>query len=136
VIGLNQEVGNCHMIDYISQNSINYDNRFNQRETMLWNNYAGGIGGGCFFTTTSMWKEVNGYKVMGVYAGDDAYYLLDCKANGGFVGMSLKISIIHPVENNGVYQDWKVKICQRDSNPHKTLSDEQIDEADQLWRSE
>lgn len=132
VIGLNQEIGNCHMIEYLSQNSVNFNGVEN--ENIIWNNYAGGIGGGCFFTTTNMWRKCNGYKTMGVYAGDDAYYLLDCKNNGGFVGMFNSLSVIHPYETNSKYQEWKVKVCQRDSNPHKSLNDSHIHEADEFWK--
>jgi hypothetical protein len=134
VVGLMQEEGNCHLIDYLQENSHSYANRYGHAEKLVWNNYPGGIGGGCLFISMINWKKVGGYKVMGVYAGDDAYLLLDTHGQGNSVCLITTLAVIHPWEGNADYQNWKGRVCQAYSNPANTLDDNKIEEATNIWK--
>jgi hypothetical protein len=70
---------------------------------------------------------------MGVYAGDDAYLLMDLGMRGFTWQMADTIPIIHPPENDAEYAKWKVKVCQRDSGVVKQNIDAQIKEASEFW---
>lgn len=63
-----------------------------------------------------MWKAVGGYRQAGVYAGDDAYILVDCAQRGFSWQMSDSIVIVHPMDDDAEYNAWKARICQRDSH--------------------
>jgi hypothetical protein len=105
-------------------------------EKVVWPNTPSGIAGGCLFVSRLLWDMVNGYRVMGVYSGDDAYLLLDCGLKGFSYQMADTIAIIHPMEDDEEYAQWKHKVCGRDaaSGP-KTNIDHIIAEADEFWNN-
>ena len=128
MLALNQEVCNCHIMDHMRHEVMCGD------EKLHWNDDGGGIAGGCLFVSASVWSVVGGYRVMGVYAGDDAYLFMDVKRSGYSFGLVSTISVIHPHERNQEYNLWKVKVCQRDSNGvDRADIDGQITEANKFW---
>lgn len=135
VMGINQEVANCHLMDYLSKNKHDFIGYNNNQESIRWNDAASGIAGGCLFTSSDNWIKSGGYREMGVYAGDDALFLLDTGNIGNSYFLCETISVIHPPENDHKYQEWKVKVCQRDSHgSSKGIDDNKIDEAQNFWK--
>jgi len=135
VVALNQQGYNCNMIPECSQNTFEYTNIFGQKERVLWNNAPAYIAGGCLFTSIDAWKKVNGYRIMGVYAGDEAYYLQDMSRIGHTWQLIETIHVEHPHENDLEYAQWKGKVCQRDSTGKvKNDISKQIQEAEEFWR--
>jgi hypothetical protein len=135
VVAPNMTGYNCHVIENC-KNSFEYTNSFNMKERVIWPTPAAHIAGGCFFLNLKAWKEIGGYKVMGVYAGDEAYYLQDLNKHG-YTWQILETAYIeHPHENDLEYALWKNKVCARDSDG-KTKSDisKQIQETEEFWRN-
>lgn len=116
MIAINQAENNCHIMKECRQNVFKYTNSFNQVESVVWNNYPGHIGGGCIFTTTKVWNKIGGYRVMGVYAGDDAYYLLDVRDKGYTWQLLETLHVVHPKDPDKEYNDFKWNICKRITN--------------------
>lgn len=110
VVSFNQLEGNCHLTDTLDKKIVLNGHR------LVWNTNGGGIAGGCVLIDFNFWKSIGGYRLMGVYAGDDAYLFMDAKKREKFYALDLDIDVIHPIETNRKYQDWKIKVCQRDSN--------------------
>ncbi len=134
MVALNQKAQGCHL-DMIYANEIKYKSKSGNEEKVVYPNGKGGIAGGCVFVSKKAWEDVNGYRVMGVYAGDDAYLLIDLCDKGYTIQMIDSISIIHPHDHDQEYAKWKVKVCQRDSGgPNKLNIESQINEADEFWR--
>jgi hypothetical protein len=128
MFALNQEGHNCHITAELNR-SFNFG-----KEKVLWNDYPGHIAGGCIFTSSENWIKCNGYREMGVYAGDDAYFLLDTHKNKYTYGMIESISVIHPLDDNKEYAKWKVDFCKRDTNGVESgISDDQIKESTDFW---
>jgi hypothetical protein len=136
MMALNQLGSGCHW-QVCQENSVTYDIKVGKgdyKEKIVWPNNPSGIAGGCLFISRRMWEAVGGYRVLGVYAGDDAYLLVDCARHGFSWQMSDSIAIVHPPENDEEYAKWKVKVCQRDSMTGvKANIDDQIREADGFW---
>ena len=79
-------------------------------ETIVYPTAPVGIAGGCIFVSTKAWKEVGGYKVMGVYAPDDAMLMQDMARAGYFIGVAQNITVHHPgTHDDPHYQKWKEK---------------------------
>lgn len=137
IIALNQYEQCCHL-PVVNQNTKNVDikvNDINFSETLVWPTKPGGIAGGCLFLNRQMWEDVNGYRLMGVYAGDDAYLLIDCNAKKFSYILVKSLGVIHPFSNDIEYAKWKVKVCQRDSG--KTITDNtgHLEEANEFWKN-
>lgn len=138
LIALNQLGNGCHW-------KVCYENGFDYaiqagpdsfKEKVVWPSRPSGIAGGCLFLNRKMWDAVGGYRVMGVYAGDDAYLLVDCAVRGFSYQLMDTVSIVHPPENDEVYAQWKVRVCQRDSmTGPKANIDGIIKETDEFWNS-
>lgn len=135
VMGINQEVSNCHMMEYLSKNKHDFIGYNDNNESIRWHDTPSGIAGGCIFTSSDNWIKTGGYREMGVYAGDDALFLSDTGRIGNSFFLCETISVIHPPENNQKYQEWKVKVCQRDSHGGSTgIDDNKINEAENIWK--
>lgn len=137
LLGLQQKGHGCHYqtcYENIREYTIDINGKQHQ-EKLVWPNSASGIAGGCLFISRRAWDHIGGYRVMGVYAGDDAYFLMDIANNGYTWQMSDTISIVHPPENDEEYAKWKVKVCQRDSGINKRNIDLQIQEAKEFWKN-
>ena len=133
ILALNQLGQNCHLPDYVYQNRHKY-NGTSGAEEIVWPTGKGGIAGGCLLTSTKCWEAVGGYRVMSVYSGDDAYYLIDAVNKGFSLQMFETGPIVHPHDHDQEYAKWKVKVCQRDSGPVRSNISKYIDEADDFWR--
>ena len=134
MLSMNQMGQNCHLKDHVYRNRHKYAGKFGEEE-IVWPHGAGGIAGGCIFTSSKCWKSVGGYRIMGCYAGDDAYYLIDTINKGYTIQMYETGKIIHPLDDDVEYAKWKVKVCQRDSGPVKTDLSKFVAEADEFWRN-
>jgi hypothetical protein len=134
LIALNQKICNCHM-NCVYENSFNFNSDY-KKEKIVYPNGYGGIAGGCLFIPLESWNIVNGYRVMGVYAGDDAYILLDLYNKNMSIQMVDSINCIHPIDTDEKYSLWKVHVCQRDQKKINIDSlDEKINDADKFWKS-
>lgn len=131
MVALNQKAQNCHLMNHLTE-KFEYDGPFG-KESVVWPRGMGGIAGGCIFISSKLWDKVGGYRVMGCYAGDDAYLLVDAMRNGFSIQMMETVHIVHPHEHDEEYAKWKVKVCQRDSGKAKKNIDAQIQEAEEFW---
>jgi len=138
IIALNQREANCHLRSCY-ENKIEYELEISGtpiHERIFYPNAPSGIAGGCLFLNREMWDKVGGYRVMGVYAGDDAYVLIDSNKAGYSYQMMETLSVIHPHEDDSAYAQWKYKVCQRDTagGLRKDITG-QINEANSFWNS-
>lgn len=129
LVALQQKGSNCH-IPVIFENQLEYSSG----ESLVWPTGCGGIAGGCLFISWEAWHQVGGYRVMGVYAGDDAFLMIDMMAHGFSIQVIDTLAIIHPPDNDGTYSAWKRDMCHREQRV--VGSDElapMIEEAVRLW---
>ena len=101
-----QQTGNCrHRLTNVNQYYIK--NRFNAQEVLLQPSHPSGLGGGSLFISRKFWDKIGGYKVMGVYAGDDAYLIHDAYLAGYSYQLAFHISVLHPHTRDAEYDEWK-----------------------------
>jgi len=135
LIALNQLEGNCHL-DEARVNLYSFTNSYGNRERVYQPRSPSGIAGGCLFCSREAWQTVGGYREMGVYAGDDAFLLLDMAEKGFSYQLSEDVYVIHPPDQNREYGEWKKRVCLRDSDgARKPSLSAQIDEAESFWKS-
>lgn len=127
LISLFQEENNCQILELCYQNKYYYNGHY-QCEMICHPYGNGGVAGGCLFISVNFWKRVGGYKVLGVYAGDDANIMKDSYDLGYKFLMSNSIRIIHPNENNIEYKNWKINTC-----PNSMEHSEAISKASDFW---
>ena len=128
IISLNQEEHNCHLLQIMDHKMIH------KQHEIVWSSSGGGIAGGCILVNKEAWDKVEGYRVMGVYAGDDAHLFKDIKNKGYLNGLDKSLSVIHPHDNNRQYQLWKLHVCTRDSNGNTDINlDDKIKESMKIW---
>jgi hypothetical protein len=135
MVSLNQLGANCHW-KVCYENQFTYTNTFGDVEKMVYPTAPSGIAGGCLFISKECWEKVGGYRQMGVYAGDDAYFLIDTYLKGFSHQMSDTIGIIHPEDGDEEYAKWKHKVCGRDTagGIKRENIDDKIKEADEFWK--
>ena len=110
----NMEEAPCHSCDNFSKMKINNDIiTFNDRDGSVGRERNCGISGGCLCIDFKIWKQINGYKVMGVYAGEDAQLLNDIASKQRCACIIEDLYIIHPKDENSAYNKWKGETCQR-----------------------
>jgi len=109
-----QEINCRHKLGWPT-NQYYIENRFNKKELISFSYNPSGIAGGCLFINRKFWEKIGGYKVMGVYAGDDACLIEDAHLAGYSYQISPNISIIHPFETDEDYVDWKYKVLHNGS---------------------
>lgn len=134
MIGLNQLGHNCHL-PCCYENQHTFNSPFGQQEKIIWPTGSGGIAGGSLLFNLAAWRKIGGYRVMGCYAGDDAYSLIDLLQAGYSIQLAESIGIIHPHEADEEYAKWKVMVCQRDSGQGKNNIESQITEAEEFWKN-
>lgn len=134
VIALNQKEANVHS-QAVYQNQIKFDNTTGHAETIVSPDIPGGIAGGCWITTTKCWTTIKGYRVMGVYASDDACYLTDAANHGFSWQVAESIYIIHPHENDEIYARWKMHQAVTTSLTIKPSLDKYIQRAEEFWKN-
>lgn len=133
---LNQYEQNCHL-PYIYENQYTFVNRYGKKELLVYGKYPGGMGGGSVFIDKEAWLKIGGYRVMGVYAGDDAYLMIDLNNNNYSYQMIDTVGLIHPLQSDTEYNVWKHKVVHRDSGAGK--NEEQlkiiIEESEEFWKN-
>lgn len=102
-------------------------------EELRWPSVPSGIAGSAWVTSLSAWRTVGGYRHMGVYAGDDAFYLHDIAAAGFSYQLLESIWIIHPRDNDAEYARWKETVCARDSGSPKSDIEGIVSESETFW---
>ena len=126
----------CHLPECY-QNQYTFDSRIGNKvfkEKLIWPHGAGSIAGGIFMFGRRAWETIGGYRVMGIYSGDDAFSLL-AVGNKGFTYQVLETcGIIHPRDNDQKWAEFKVKVCQRDSGSDKSDLTPYIKEMDEFWK--
>jgi len=130
LIALFQEEGNCHILDLCYEHKYYYQGKHSY-EMVCHPSGGGGVAGGCIFISSKFWKEIKGYKVLGVYAGDDANIMYDSFTRGYKFLLSNSIRCIHPNESNERYANWKVSVCPKVQNLPNA-----VNEADNFWKTE
>jgi len=135
VLGLNQTAANCNDTEHMPLTHT-YKNSFGMDELVRWSKVPAYIAGGCLFTSMKAWLSIGGYRVMGVYAGDEAWYLSDCSRLHYSWQMIETAFVNHPPEGDASYVNWKHKVCARDSDG-KVRADltQQIEEANAFWKN-
>lgn len=134
-VSLNQKEAQCHWMHAMDCRIMAGN------EVLTWSSSRSGIAGGCLFIKADAWKKVGGYKVMGVYSGDDGKFLSDIQ-NAGFLFTIVEtLHIIHPANHHKErkYQEWKYKQIKKCQNSHLALSDDlekDIKEADSFWNTQ
>ena len=108
-IGL-QHTEFCVHCSSIYQNETYIKNRFGDEELLVYPNGSSGIAGSCLFINRNLWEILGGYKVMGVYAGEDGRLLYEAVNKGYACYVSPNISTIHPASpNQEKYNAWKMR---------------------------
>lgn len=129
LIALQQTQNNCHIMEQCDRNKYQYNGSYGVEEICHppgeW-----GVAGGCLFISMDAWIKLNGYRTLGVYAGDDAHLMRDSYYNGYRFILSKSISCIHPYETDEDYQKWKIDICTRSNNLEKAM-----EETNKYWES-
>ena len=133
---LNQLGENCHW-KVCYQNQYVYMNKLDKPEKIVYPTSPSGIAGGCLFISKDCWENVGGYRQLGVYAGDDAWFLLDAANHGFSYQMVDSLGIVHPSENDAEYAKWKAMVCTRDSfgGRKKDNIDAIIKETEEFWNN-
>jgi hypothetical protein len=127
--GLNQLIDCCHFKS-CWENEI----KINENEKIVWPSVPSGIAGGSIFTTLANWKLIGGYRVQGVYCGDDAYYLIDTYRFQKSWQVFDKIGIIHTKDTDPAYIKWKGYVCQRNNTVgFSDKLEDHIKEANEFW---
>jgi hypothetical protein len=119
VLALQQQEGCCHLLANLTR----------QRE----------VAGGCLLVDLAFWRRIGGYRVMGIYAGDDGCLFQDAKRQGAFFALVASLPVIHPPDQNMAYAHWKLHMCVRDTTGRACTESELQDrsaEADAFWEQD
>ncbi len=130
MMSLNQ-LEDCRHLKQVFDNQISINN-----EVYMYPNIIGGIAGGCLFISKRAWDKVGGYRVMGVYSGDDGYLLYDLSVNGFSCGVMKSINIVHPIDNDDEYNKWKdekLNKCRNENGMRYSDVSSFITDADVFW---
>lgn len=143
VIGLNQE-GDCHHREKTYEITREIPTKYGI-EKVSWGmpdledhepyECTTHIAGGCIFLSKYAWDKLRGYRVMGVYAGDDTYLMKDLGEGGFNYQLIQTLGICHPPEDDEEYQKWKDKVTKKYSGERKKNIDKIIEETDEFWSS-
>jgi len=100
-----QDLGCCHLF---GENEV-YNSLQVGAEKVVWKDDGSSIAGGALFISAKAWREVNGYRIMGIYAGDDAFLQHDMWQKGYTCTMAQTVNINHPNKTapNWTYETWK-----------------------------
>ena len=134
-VSLNQRVAQCHWVDKMNCREMSGN------DILLWSSNRSGIAGGCLFIRREAWDRVGGYKVMGVYSGDDGVLLRDIQRAGYHFAVTETLSIIHPHNDRKEkeYQNWKyeqIKKCQKNGLKKSDDLETDVKEADEFWKTQ
>lgn len=104
MLALNQTDDGCHIMQ-IMDRELTLKN-----ETLKWSSSNAGIAGGCLFINAEAFKQIGGYRVMGVYSGDDGFLHADFNSINALSMIVHNISVIHPPNKHAYdekYLRWK-----------------------------
>ena len=127
LIALMQEQNNCHLMELCHDRKYHYRGRYGD-EMICKPPGPGGIAGGCICISKQFWDLIGGYKVLGVYASDDAHLMRDSHTHGYSFLLSDTIKCIHPFETDDEYANWKRIIC-----PNASELEPAIQNANEFW---
>lgn len=130
LIALFQDQQNCHILELCYQNKYYYNGKY-QYEMICRPNGNGGVAGGCICIDKRFWDLVGGYKVLGVYAADDANLMKDSVDRGYHFLLSNSIRCIHPFDTDAEYCNWKRLTC-----PNSTELMSAVADADKFWNKD
>ena len=134
MLALNQSEHNCHLSEkFINVVELKMEN--GSRELVKYPDSPSGIAGGCLLTTFEMFANVGGYRELGVYAGEDAHYLLSVAQSGGCFGMAETCAITHPYDHDYAYAQWKRNAAETFVTHSVESYNASQDHADQFWTS-
>jgi hypothetical protein len=139
LLSLAQMGQDCHW-ENAKKNEMKYQNKYGKEEFISFPcKGSSGIAGGCLFLNIKMWKNVNGYREMGVYAGDDAYLMVDALTSKHTIQIFKSLSIVHPYENDPVYMKWKSQTVKKSSIAGRQKNDKEkrqyIKDAENFWKT-
>lgn len=133
LLALDQREANCHL-PTARENSYSLRSWYGTEE-LKWPAKPSGIAGGALVTTLNAWRAVGGYRQMGVYAGDDAFFLLDI-GNAGFSYQLVEtLWVVHPYDHDRDYALWKQEVCARDSAGIVADQGLSLGESEKFWKS-
>jgi hypothetical protein len=113
LIALNMKGDNAHWLDKFDKR-VEIDGLNDNKEIVSWPSCHTGIGGGCLFISVEAWKKINGYKVVGIYAPEDAILMHEMYNNGFGISVVETLFITHPgTKDDSEYQNWKIKTSQK-----------------------
>lgn len=102
-------------------------------EEIVWNTNVEGIAGGALFISVDFWKAVNGYRVMGVYSGDDGYLLYDSNRLGYLASVIKSVVVYHPGNSTKEYSEWKHSQLSKCTGRPVSSLDTAVADADNFW---
>lgn len=126
VIAYNQKEAQCHI-----HNAFDCCAIINNKHCIKWARTGEGIAGGCVCISVPLWKQINGYRPFGVYAGDDGYLMYDCIRVGYLAAVLQTSYVIHPKESNQTYQQWKNQTIKQSGH---VSYEELFNEATTFWK--
>lgn len=138
-ISLDQREGCCH-IHSLFNRKYYIKNRYSENEMVSYPHNARGIAGGCLFISKELWDRVNGYNILGVYAGEDGGFLLDTHKAGYSYQVSNDVFIIHPHQIDKEYAETKLHIIHNKNLNHPNNKDPKLhkkamDFMDNYWKN-
>lgn len=137
LLGLNQLGDARHYKEFFTRKTT-YNFNEDIQENILFSKLPAGIAGGALFLSKKAFLDVNGYRVMAIYSGDDAYLLQDMVKKNYSIAMIESLSIYHPPDDDKEYDEWKEKNLQkcRKTNGEKTKDlNKDILDAESFWRN-
>jgi hypothetical protein len=133
LLSLAQAEHNCH-VSAISENEVAIRLSDGSVQTVLYPNKPSGIAGGCILVSRAAWEAVEGYRELGVYAGEDGWLVYMIGHAGFAYGVAADIAVVHPYDGDVRYIEWKRDASQTfNHESHYTQSREH---ADDFWLSD
>jgi hypothetical protein len=129
LISLNQKDYNCQLYaEYRNEKEIN-------GEKLKWSNNGSGTAGGCLFMSTKSFLDIGGYRVIGPYAGEDAYLMLDLTGKDYMVATAETINCIHPrsQELKKGYNQFKTRNCELTHGGSTAFYDQNYKITEEFW---
>lgn len=107
LIGINLKEFNIHS-PTVFDNKIYFKNNLGHDETIVHPTEPRGIAGSAWFVSKDAWNTVGGYKIRGVFSGEDGAFLQNVADHGFSWWLAETIYVLHPMETNQPYARWKL----------------------------
>lgn len=131
LLSLNQLGINCQLYNhYTESKQLN-------GHTLCWHPGGAGIAGGCLFVSMKAFRDIKGYREMGVYDSDDGFLMLDLANKKYFLATIKTLSIIHPKvkELKEGYNQWKSELLNNRRNVGGGRYEHKMIDAENFWRN-